>query len=428
VNPVLRVEDGVARSDQPDGGHRTARHRATHAPATVRHPQMRAVNAWSVLHALRRLGTASRSQLAEATGLTPMTVHRLMDGLQQRGLVVSAGTAADGTIGRPSSLFQLNGASGAVLGIDVGNETVRIRLTDLGMTRVRRTEVLTASVEANLAGGLLGLVRELADAGEPTGPLVGAAIGIPAVPSKHGRVIRASLHHAWEGLELGPILEDALGCPVVVSQDDHLAAFAELTTGACRGTRSAVVLNIGKGIGVGLVSDGVVHTGGHHAAGRIATIPIPGLAESSGVAPSRLGELLTADGLIREYRDAGGAGPVASARDVFAADAAGDAAATGCVTRFADRLGWLMAALITIIDPEILVFGGGISGAWPRLEPLVAPRVDQILPSRPPIVASSLGSDAVVLGAIEAAMNLGDEWLRVQVEAPASGSGVASPH
>jgi predicted NBD/HSP70 family sugar kinase len=282
---------------------------------------------------------------------------------------------------------------------------VRIAVTDLGRTATRRIEVATAAVEADLAGGLVALVADLRSRGEPFAQLVGAAVGVPAIPGDDGRIVRASQHHGWEGLELGARLREAWGCPVVIRQDDHLAAFAELTIGACRGARTAVVINVGKGVGVGLVSDGAVHTGGRQAAGRI-------------------GWILTADGLIADYRALGGTAPVASARDVFAADAVGDAAAAAGIDRFAARLAWAMATVIAVVDPEIVVFGGGISGSWRRLERPVVDGVRGILPGTPPIVASTLGQEAVVTGAVEAAMDLGDAWLHKRLE---SGSSASSP-
>jgi predicted NBD/HSP70 family sugar kinase len=379
---------------------------------------MRVANAWSVLSALRHLGTASRSQLSEATGLTAMTVHRLIGGLQQRDLVMPAGMASEGGVGRPSTLFRFNPGAGTVLGIDVGNETVRVALADLAGARIRGTERPTSAVEPDLAGRLLAIVGQLVGTGPPSGPLVGAAIGVPAVPSDTGRIVRASQHHGWEGLELGGAIENALGCPVLVRQDDHLAAFAELTSGACRGARSAVVLNVGKGIGVGLVFDGVVHTGGHQAAGRVAWIPTTAPDSATDGDVVRVADVLTADGLIADYRSAGGPGRARVGRDVFAADAAGDSAAIASVDRFAERLGWIMAAVMAIVDPELLVFGGGISGAWDRLERGTTARVRAILPSAAPIVASTLGSEAVVTGAVDAAMELGDSWLRARLDAP----------
>jgi predicted NBD/HSP70 family sugar kinase len=417
----------VARKDQRAGDHRPVRHRAPRTAVPLGHAQMRVANAWAVLHALRGLGTASRTQLAAATGLTGMTIHRVIEELRDRGLVVLAGMAADGGVGRPSSLFRLNAAAGTVLGIDVGNETVRIAVTDLGRTATRRIEVATAAVEADLAGGLVALVADLRSRGEPFAQLVGAAVGVPAIPGDDGRIVRASQHHGWEGLELGARLREAWGCPVVIRQDDHLAAFAELTIGACRGARTAVVINVGKGVGVGLVSDGAVHTGGRQAAGRIGWIPTSirmGVDDGRDADGAPLGEALTADGLIADYRALGGTAPVASARDVFAADAVGDAAAAAGIDRFAARLAWAMATVIAVVDPEIVVFGGGISGSWRRLERPVVDGVRGILPGTPPIVASTLGQEAVVTGAVEAAMDLGDAWLHKRLE---SGSSASSP-
>lgn len=384
--------------------------RAVRTPLT--HGDIRRANAWSVLQAVRAAGISSRTQLTADTGLTAMNVHRLILELRRHRLVVPAGMTAAGAVGRPSSLFRFNGSIGHVVGIDVGNETTRAELADLDRTLRARREVPTADIEADLAARLLGLIEELGTAaGVRTVELVGVAVGVPAVADPDGTIIRASQHHGWEGLELGGQLRRALGTDVVVRQDDHLAALAELRGGACVGSRSAVVLDVGKGIGLGVITEGAVHGGIHNAAGRVAWIPIPSPGGRDGeVVP--LGQLLTADGMISEYQRFGGAAPTDGARGVFRADAEGDAAAARAIDLFAERLGWLIAMIVAVLDPELVVVGGGISRSFARLADGVAGRLGAIVALPPPVVASTLGPEAVVTGALDAAMGLADAWLQ----------------
>ena len=118
---------------------RDARLAAVASPMT--HGHIRRTNAWSVLQVVRATGITSRTQITERTGLTAMSVHRLIADLRRRRLVVSAGTSNDGAIGRPSSLFRFNASIGHVIGVDVGNETTRAVLADLDLVRHARVEV-----------------------------------------------------------------------------------------------------------------------------------------------------------------------------------------------------------------------------------------------------------------------------------------------
>ncbi|MHB8891937.1 MAG: ROK family protein [Candidatus Limnocylindrales bacterium] len=365
-----------------------------------------------MLQAVRASGIASRTEVTAATGLTAMSVYRLILELCRHRLVVPAGMTAAGAVGRPSSLFRFNASIGHVIGIDVGNETTRAEIVELDRTLRARREVPTAEIEDDLTASLLTLVADLQSAaGIRADQLVGVAVGVPAVADPDGTIIRASQHHGWEGLDLGGHLRRAVGAEVIVRQDDHLAALAELRGGACVGTRSAVVLNAGKGIGLGVITGGLVHGGVHNAAGRVAWIPIPS-DDSRGADPIPLGHLLTADGLITDYRRLGGTVPMDGARAVFLADAGGDAAATEAIDLFAGRLGWLIGAIVAVLDPELVVIGGGVSRSYARLAAGVAGRLRSIVAMPPPVVASTLGPEAVVTGALDAALDLADAWLQ----------------
>lgn len=404
--------DGSRAHERDVGEHQTALIGDSLAPLNQTH--IRRANAWSVLQVVRAGGALSRSRIAVDTGLTTMTVHRLIADLRRRRLVVPAGRSARGRVGRPSALFKFNASIGHVLGIDVGNETTRAVLAHLDGAPRARWEGPTSEIEADLVGSLRDKIHDLQqDAGVQPDALVGVGVGVPAIATVDGAIVRPSQHHVWEGLALGGLLGSSLGRQVLVTQDDQLATLAELRRGACVGVRDAVVLDVGKGIGVGIVADGSVYAGIHSAAGRVAWIQVPDGGDGNGAV--QLGRLLTADGLIGEYRRFGGASKADGALDVFLADAAGDVAATRAIDRFADRLGWLIAALVAVLDPERVVIGGGISRSFGRLSPGLAGRLAESVANPPPVVGSDLGPEAVVTGAIDAALQIGDSWLQERI-------------
>ena len=402
-------------SEQRRRTRRDARLAAVLSPLTPGH--IRRANAWSVLQSVRLSGTTSRAQITEQTGLTAMSVHRLIAELRRRRLVVPAGTSSPGSVGRPSSLFRFNASIGHVVGVDVGNETTRAVLADLDLERRARIELRTADIEHDLGGSLSAAVTTLQEAANVRREgLVGLAVGVPAVTDPDGTILRASQHHVWEGLALGAALREATGTDVVVRQDDHLAALAELRGGACMGLKWAAVLNVGKGIGLGIISDGKVHVGVHGAAGRVGWIPVrPGGSLDDSM--TALGGVMAADGIIADYHGAGGDERVDGALGVFQADAAGDPAAARAIDLFASRLGWLVGTIVAVLDPEVVVVGGGISRSFDRLiGPLLA-RLREMIATPPPVVPSGLGPDAVVAGALDAGIGLADAWLQDRIGA-----------
>lgn len=372
---------------------------------------IRRANAWSVLEAVRAGGTVSRAHIVERTGLTTMTVHRLTGDLRRRRLVLPAGSSAPGSVGRPSSLFTFNGAIGHAIGLDVGNETTRAALVDLGRNRLAELEVGTAGIESDLANHLLAVVAHLQDGARvDPGALMGLAAGIAGVTRSDGTIVRASQHHVWDGLALGSLLGDALGVRVELRQDDHLATLAELRGGACVGMRTALVVNVGKGVGLGIIEDGAVQMGAHGAAGRVTWVPL--FAEASASSPVVAGDVLTGDGIVADFLRAGGSPGMDGARGVFTAAAGGDPAAADAIWLFAARLGWLIGSAIAIVDPEAVVLGGGISRSYDQLRELLRRRVEEIVPSPPPIIPSPLGPAAVMAGAIDAALAIADASLQ----------------
>ena len=385
-------------------------------PAPLTNGDVRLVNAWSVLEAIRAGGVVSRAQIGELTGLTAMSVHRRVAELRRRRLIVAAGSTPAGSIGRPSSLFRFNGSIGHVVGLDVGNETTRAVLVDLDRRQLAELEEPTTSIEAGLAGNLEAAVRTLqASAGVRPDALMGLAAGIAGVTQADGTIVRASQHHGWDGLHLGEMLRAALGVDVDLRQDDHLAALAELHRGALVGARTAILLNVGKGVGLGIVTAGEVHAGAHGAAGRATWIPLG--VDDGAAGPALVGDAVTGDGIVAEYRRAGGDPAVATARDVFAADAGGDPAASAAIGAFTSRLAWVVATAVAIVDPEVVVIGGGVSRSFSRIAEPLGARLAQVIPAPPPVVSSSLGPGAVISGAVDAALAIADVSLRARIGA-----------
>ena len=172
--------------------------------APVHQGHIRQANAWSVLCAVRSAGVTSRSRVTRETGLTGMTVHRPTTDLRHRKLAVSGGRPMRGSVGRPPSLFRFNASIGCVAGVDVGNETTRFVLADLDGRAIAQAVRPTADLETDLARILASAITDLQlAAGVRRELLVGVGVGVPAVVDGAGTIVRASQHHAWEGLALG---------------------------------------------------------------------------------------------------------------------------------------------------------------------------------------------------------------------------------
>ncbi|TWP53409.1 ROK family protein [Lentzea tibetensis] len=357
---------------------------------------MRALNQRAVLDRLRMLGAATRPQIAKDTGLSKPTVGQALVDLELHGLVRPIGRTSAGP-GRSAVVYEPDPSAGYVLGVDIGRQRIRAAVADLAGSVVARVDERN---RCRTAGALVRTVSELAtqtvsDAGLTLSDVVVKVIGTPGVPT--GR----SVHHApnlpgWERAGLLDELESALGTELVVENDANLAAIGEYASGAARSVGVFACIMVGTGIGMGVVVDGELFRGAHGAAGEIGYLPFGqstrdvqrGQFEDAAAAASVL-DMAARQGLSAR-----------SAREVFDLARAGDTRALDVVREEGARLAFLVAAVTAVVDPELVVLGGGIGG---NLDLLCGP-MEEVLrrttPLVPRIVAGELGDGAVLAGAV----------------------------
>jgi predicted NBD/HSP70 family sugar kinase len=376
-------------------------------------PAGRPGNLLKILHELRHADSLTRTDLSQRTGLAVPTVHRLLAPLLESSLVIEDDTTrAPEGLGRPATLYHFNSAVALIAGIDVGNETTRLALAAANGTIIVSSSLPTTQIVDDLPGGLVAQLFALAHPpARPPVPLAGVGVGIAAsVDPESGTVSRASVHRAWDGLPLKHRLEQEFSCPVVVEQDDHLSVLAEVSDrGTVPGAASVVVVNYGRGIGVGIMIYDLIIRGARGRAGRIAYWPADTVAGTR-----RLADELLPDGLIASYRARGGRGPVVDGATLCQAVRNGDQAAQ-LVTQWAARqLGDIFLRLATTFDPEYMVMGGGFAGSFGIFQPAIREALS-VMADPPEVLPTATGGSAVVMGGILAADRFVDTWLTARV-------------
>jgi glucokinase len=336
------------------------------------------------------------------------TAHRLVADLVDLGLVLQESPApGDTRLGRPPVVYRFREDVGLLAGIDVGNETTRLAITTLsGRALASRSLPSSKLGRRRLPAMLAGIVREMiASADLPLGGLAGVGIGIAARVDADGVLRNPPSHQAWEGLPLRELLSAELGCEVAVAQDDHLSPIAESSDrGTFPGASSLLVLEIGKGIGVGMTLDGVPVSGASGGFGRIAawplTDPVSGQART-------LGECLVTGGLVDQYLARGGTGQVHDGTTLAAAAREGDRQAQMVLGWAAIEIADVITRLQHLCDPEAIVIGGGLARAHDLLDPVLG----RWLPPGVRAARSVLGEQAVVAGALIVAGSFVENWL-----------------
>ncbi|MFE9745370.1 ROK family protein [Saccharothrix saharensis] len=362
---------------------------------------MRVLNQRAVLDRLRAGGPATRPRIAKDTGLSKPTVGQALVDLEQHGLVRPIGRTSTGP-GRSAVVYEPNPAAGHVLGVDIGSRRIRVAVADLAGAVIARVDERN---RCRSATALVRTVRELAertvsDAGLALADLVVKVVGTPGVPDPRGR----ALHHApnlpgWERPGLLDDLEAGLGPGLVVENDANLAAVGEQAHGVARGAEVFVCLTVGTGIGMGIVVDGRLFRGAHGAAGEVGYLPFTGQSEEDGRQRGQVEAAAAAESVVALAKQRGLS--ARSAREVFAAAKAGDARALSAVRDEAERLAFVVASVVAVVDPELVVLGGGIGSNTDLLQEPLEAALRRMTPLVPRIVAGELGDGAVLSGAIE---------------------------
>jgi predicted NBD/HSP70 family sugar kinase len=278
----------------------------------------------------------------------------------------------------------------AVIGVDLGATNLRVAVSDSGGIVARAAEPVPASGD-ELARRVAAIARGH--------EVRAAAVGVPGIPDGDGFAGLIAGAAGLSGAPLQRLLEDALGVPVTFDNDVNLAALAE---SEARGVDDLAFIAVGTGVGMGIVSGGRIIRGAHGAAGELGQLPT---AAQVVTPPDDLGPLEAI---------AGGAGLAAawgsaSAHDVFAAAEADGGLceedrerAVALLAEQARVLAVGIRAVVALLDPGLIVLGGGIGCRADVIERVRAALTAHGTPA-PPLEVTRLGEDAGLLGALKLA-------------------------
>jgi glucokinase len=309
------------------------------------------------------------------------------------------------------------------LGVDVGGTKVAggVVAADGRVLATARRSTPTASV-GETAEAIAGVVEELAV--WHGGDLAAVGVGAAGWFDRTGDVVLFSPHLAWRHTSLRRDLAARLQRPVWVGNDADAAAWAEYRFGAARGSDLALCVTLGTGIGGGIVADGRLQRGAHGVAGEwghMRVVPDGRLCPCGNRGCWE--QYASGSALATTAREGATRSPAAGARlldrvdgdasrltgeDVARAAADGDPVAQSLVTDVGEWLGQGIADLAAVLDPDVVVIGGGVSVLGEMVLRPARERLERVLPGRgfrpgPRVVAAELGAQAGLVGAADLA-------------------------
>jgi predicted NBD/HSP70 family sugar kinase len=353
------------------------------------------------------------ADLVVRTGLTRPTVAQALSLLERHGWIRAEAEVAGQRIGRPAQLLHFRAGAGHVLGVDVGPHKVLATVADLAGNVVaeHRGDTRSAANGTEVMATMAATMHAALSVGRiDRASLLEVAVGTPGVvDSEQGTVLIAPSIPGWGNIPLRAELEKHFDCPVEIDNDVNLAVLAEQRYGLSEPVETLVFVQWGARLGAGIAINGKIHRGATKAAGEIGFMDLdetPNPRSDMGILERMVGSAAITE-LAARYL-----GPAPEVEAVFAAAAAGDRGALDVVDVIAARFARGIAPLLLILDPDLLVIGGGVStgGGAALLDAVTGHlRARTLVPPR--LALSELGDRAVAWGAVQSALDRVEERL-----------------
>lgn len=301
-----------------------------------------------------------------------------------------------------------------IFGVDIGGTTVKLGFFDVEGNLLEKWEILTRKEEDGskiLPDVAESIKSKMAEKQLTSTDILGIGVGAPGPIDSNGVVHRA-VNLGWGTFSIKETLEDLLHIPVMAGNDANVAALGEMWKGGGQGSSDLIVVTLGTGVGGGIIIGGKVLTGAGGAGGEIGHIHVQeGEEECCGCGNK---------GCLEQYASATGIKRLAvkkmeesdkdsilrkgevSAKTVFNGVKAKDELAMEVAAEFGKYLGNGLAVIASVINPETIVIGGGVSKAGEVLFDYIKPSYEKNVfhaNRNVKFALATLGNDAGIYGA-----------------------------
>lgn len=378
------------------------------------------LNKIEVLRLIRESGEISRADIVKRTNLSAPTVTRIVDSLINDKLAVMVGEG-DSTGGRPPKLIKFDGSHNHVIGIDLGSTSIRGVISNLEGIFVTEIETPT-----DLKGGfekvslqVAQLIHKLIDRSKlGEDKILGVGLAVAGLINSQSGIVEYSPVFNWRKVNLKSELRKHIKLPVFYDNVSRVTALGELFYGIGKDYKNFICVNVGYGIGAGIIINGAPFYGSKGFTGEIGHIVLDrssscvgkdgvhGCLEalSSGYGIAEIAKSRLKGGAESKIIDAaGGKIEKITAKIVIDAAKEGDPLAKEIFDEAMHYLGIGLDALIKLYNPEVIVLSGGLTRSgeifFENLRNYASENKFQAVEEEVPLLPSSFGDDATLIGA-----------------------------
>jgi len=359
-------------------------------------------NSQLVLNLIYSKGPISRAEIVDFTSLTAPTISRLVLEFMQDDLVEEVGFG-ESSGGKRPILLQFNDDAYHLIGLDLGAGIFRGAVINLrGKVYYRIRKPRQGRTGEAALDQVYELVNELIE--NASRPLLGIGVGTPGlVDSGNGVAVRA-VHLNWENLPLAKILRERYGLPVYIANNCQVAVLGEFTFGKYAGSKDIVVINVGYGIGAGIILNKQPLHGDPFGAGEIGHIKVVEGGELCQCGNTGCLETVISRRAIENRVNALGLTTEPLKFDqIVELQACGNPQIDSIVTEVGKYLGIVISNMLSIFGPCRVLISGRVGRLGPKLFNCIQDEIHERykLPHicEVDIEVASLGTDIVLLGA-----------------------------
>ena len=362
--------------------------------------EVRSINAGLVLRTIEKNDSISRADVGKIVGLTPPTISAIVKDLIERDIVQEIGKGASSG-GKKPIMLKINSKVAYMIAVDLGGENgIRVALMDLSYHIIKekcgpKIESLNGKKFKNALGDILAdFIREI---NIPKEKILSIGIGVPGIVDFKSKKIIAAPCLNWvislEDLDLREI-----GISITIENDVNLMALGEKTKGIAQKINNFVFVGERTGIGAGIIINRKLYKGANNAAGEAGYLFIdPEYVPKSMRDYGCLEKLASYKVIVEKTRKK--MGKNIKVIEIFKMAAEGDSIALNIVQETLKYLAYGIANISCVLDPELVIIGGGISILPPRFLEEMKMNIRKIIPFVPKMEFSKLGEDGVLIGA-----------------------------
>ena len=340
---------------------RGARDPAGRGQAGLNQYDLGTFNEATVIETIRQAGAISRTEISLQTGLTQQSVSRILRLLLERGLMIEEGPQRAERLGKPRTPIRMRAEAGHAVGILVDPEVISLVLADLdGHILARAGIPLTPDLSPDaLLDVLCDQVVQLR-AGYPVDEksFLGVGLAVPGPKTPDGQLLDLPLKESWSNVPLRQLLEDRLGCQVVIEKDGTAAAIGERWVGRADRAQDFAYIYMGTGVGCGLILNGQVYSGATQNAGEFGQLVSVGIGQVHPDGRPQMVRELNPPVTLHEIAVEHGWQGSTAYPDLCAAAVSGDPAASAALERIANVITAGVVSLVDLLDLELVVIGG----------------------------------------------------------------------